>query len=58
MKVKGGRGGTQDPGARDLEIGLKSVSRAPPSSSQSNRSKSVAIGRRPKGETPGYDEVA
>ena len=28
--------------SRDLEIGLKSVSRAPPSSSQSNRSKSVA----------------
>jgi hypothetical protein len=36
MKVKGGQGGCRqdvvaraDPGARDLEIGLKSVSRAP-----------------------------
>jgi hypothetical protein len=69
MEVKGGRGGrTQDahrqdviaradPGARDLEIGLKLVSRAPPSSSQSNRSKSVAIGRRPQ-RGNWYDEVA
>jgi hypothetical protein len=69
MEVKGGQGGrTQDahrqdvvaradPGARDLEIGLKSVSRAPPSSSQSNRSKSVAIGRRYSKQEPPVDHM-